>query len=421
MVEEHKVLKDINFLRARYQEYVNKGLNLDMTRGKPCPEQLDLSANMLTNITNDDLLYYPYDFRNYTTPALLSGLPECKTLFSEILDIPSDNIIIGGNSSLNLMYDTIVRALLHRLPGANQSWSEGGKIKFLCPVPGYDRHFNICESLDIEMINIPMDNDGPDINLIESLVKKDPQIKGIWCVPKYSNPTGITYSDHVIERLANMDTAASDFRIFWDNAYVVHHLSDNEDKLKNIMNELQNNENRNRVFMFVSTSKITHAGGGISALITSDANKEWFLSEMKNQTIGFDKINQLRHVKFFDSLGGVVSLMDSHKAILSPKFNEVDSVLSHELGLDGIYATWTKPNGGYFVSFDSKPGCATKIVEMSAKAGVKLTKAGATFPYGVDPSDSNIRIAPSLPSVYEIKQAMQVLAIVTKIVTFESK
>ena len=421
MIDLHDKVDELSVLRKKYQEYLHMDLNLDMTRGKPGSDQLDLSSEMLNILDYKDFGLGAKDYRNYSVPALLSGIPECKDLFSEMLAIPASQIVIGGNSSLNLMYDTIVRAFLYTMPNGVAPWGKLSKIKFLCPVPGYDRHFNICQSLGIEMVNIPMTNDGPDMEIVEQLVSNDSSIKGMWCVPKYSNPTGVTYSDEVVDRLAAMSVAADDFRIFWDNAYAVHHLNNSHDQLKDIFEAAKNHGNEDRVFMYASTSKVTYAGGGVAALVSSSANLEWFLSQMKNQTIGYDKINQLRHVKFFAKCGGVAQLMESHKKILAPKFNEVDKVLSQELGREGCYANWNNPNGGYFISYDTLPGCAAKIVDMSAKAGVKLTKAGATFPYGVDLEDKNIRIAPSLPSVTEIHNAISILALVTKIVTLEMK
>jgi DNA-binding transcriptional MocR family regulator len=410
-------MSELTQLKEAYQTYLKANLNLDMTRGKPSSEQLDLSMALLNDVSAKDFGKGAKDYRNYSVPGLLTGLPEMKRLFADVLDVDADQIVVGGNSSLNLMYDTLVRALLHSLPGDVLPWGKSHKIKFLCPVPGYDRHFNICQSLDIEMINVPMIGSGPDMDMVEELVANDPLIKGMWCVPKYSNPTGETYSDETVTRLARMRTAAPDFRVFWDNAYAVHHLTSEHDKLANIFTACKKYGTTDRVFMFASTSKITFAGGGVSVFVSSCKNVTWFTKQMANQTIGYDKINQLRHLNFFENAKGLHQLMDKHAAILSPKFNEVDKVLTHELGKNSQYATWNKPNGGYFISFDTHPGCASKIVKMAADAGVKLTKAGATFPYGKDPHDCNIRIAPSLPSVAEIKQAMEVLSVVTKIVT----
>jgi aspartate/methionine/tyrosine aminotransferase len=421
MIDLHDKVDELSILRKKYQEYLQMDLNLDMTRGKPGSEQLDLSSEILDIVDNQDFGVGSKDYRNYSVPDLLSGIPECKEIFSEMLMVPASQILIGGNSSLNLMYDTIVRAFLHAMPNCATPWGKLSKVKFLCPVPGYDRHFNICQSLGIEMVNIPMTSNGPDMDMVEQLVSSDSSIRGMWCVPKYSNPTGITYSDEVVNRLAKMSTAADDFRIFWDNAYAVHHLNDNHDQLKDIFTVAKRYDNEDRIFMYASTSKITYAGGGVAAIATSGANLEWFLAQMKNQTIGYDKINQLRHVKFFTKCGGVSKLMERHKKILAPKFNEVDKVLSEALGRDGYYANWNNPNGGYFISYDTLPGCAAKIVEMSSEAGVKLTKAGATFPYGIDLDDRNIRIAPSLPSIAEIHKAISILALVTKIVTLEMK
>lgn len=409
-------MSDLSQLQKRFESFCQQSLNLNMTRGKPSPEQLDLSNGMLTCVNENHIKAYHTDYRNYSVPQLLTGIPEVKELFGKTLQVDPEKIIVGGNASLNLMYDTVVRCLLYTLPGGETPWINQSPIKFLCPVPGYDRHFNICQSLGIEMINIPLTGHGPDMDKVESLVASDPSIKGIWCVPKYSNPTGETYSDEVVERLAAMPTAASDFRIFWDNAYAFHHLSDKQDVLKDILKTCVSYGNDDRVFMFASTSKMTFAGGGISFFISNDANLHWFKTIMANQTIGYDKINMLRHVHFLQTPEGIEQLMAKHAAILQPKFDMVDETLSHELGDSGYFASWRKPRGGYFISFDTHPGCAQKIVDKAAQAGVKLTNAGATFPYGNDPDDKNIRIAPSFPSVDDIQKATEILAVVTKLV-----
>ncbi|MBK2126299.1 aminotransferase class I/II-fold pyridoxal phosphate-dependent enzyme [Fangia hongkongensis] len=410
-------------LKALYERYQNlkaQNLSLDLTRGKPSKEQLSLSDDILTNISAEEAREAP-DYRNYSTPQFLTGLPEAKKLFSDVLSIPQENIIIGGNSSLSLMYDTIIRALLIKLPQASKSWSEQGKIKFLCPTPGYDRHFGICEALGIEMINVPLTGHGPDMDYVEKLLLDDPQIKGMWCVPQYSNPTGEIYSDETVLRLARMKTAASDFRIFWDNAYAMHHLDfSSENKyVKNILKAAKDAGNPDRVFMYASTSKITYAGAGVAIIAANEANIAWFQKQLSFQSIGYDKINQLRHLKLLPSKDAFLSHMKAHAEILKPKFDAVDEILTKELGNLGEYATWIKPEGGYFISFNTQNNLAKKVVNMAAEAGVKLTKAGATFPYGIDPSDANIRIAPSLPSVDEIKRATEVLAVVTKIATLE--
>jgi len=414
-------MTDLNILKKKYNQYRQEALNLDMTRGKPSAEQLDLSVDLISVLGKSDFYNQSgFDCRNYSTPGLLSGLDESKEIFAKALNVKDiNNIIIGGNSSLALMYDTISWAMLHKLPGSKKSWSEQGPIKFLTPVPGYDRHFGICESLGIEMINIPLLGDGPDMDLIEKLVKDDNSIKGIWCVPKYSNPTGETYSDETVSRLANLDTKANDFRVFWDNAYAVHDLHGNSDSLVDIFS-LAGEEFKDRIFEYASTSKITFAGAGISAVVSSENNIEWFLSIMKYKTIGYDKINQLRHVEFFKNHRSLEKQMQEHSDLLSPKFKKVAEILTDILGDDETYASWSNPKGGYFIDFNTKPGLAKKVVKMSSEAGVKLTKAGATFPYGIDPEDKNIRIAPSLPSLADIQKAVEILAVVTKIVTLEN-
>ncbi|WP_440683693.1 aminotransferase class I/II-fold pyridoxal phosphate-dependent enzyme [Cysteiniphilum halobium] len=406
-------------LKSRYQSFIDQGLKLDMTRGKPCVEQLNLSDDLLNNLSHQEVILPP-DYRNYSPPDLLTGLPEIKNLFADVLDINASQIIVGGNSSLNLMYDTLVKALIHKLPNQAQSWSEQGQIKFLCPTPGYDRHFAICESFGIKMINISLTGNGPDMDRVEQLVANDSGIKGMWCVPKYSNPTGESYSDDTIRRLATMTTAASDFRIFWDNAYAVHHLDmDNQVKILDILNECNKAGNPNRVFMFASTSKITYAGAGVAIIAANKDNYDWLVKQLKAQTIGHDKINQLRHLKLLKNKDIFMQHMAKHASILKPKFDIVNEVLSTELGSDGTFAQWRKPKGGYFISFDSQPGLAKKIVKMAQGAGVKLTNAGATYPYSQDPNDTNIRIAPSLPTVSELRAATEVLAVVTKIATLE--
>ncbi|WP_119328941.1 aminotransferase class I/II-fold pyridoxal phosphate-dependent enzyme [Cysteiniphilum halobium] len=406
-------------LKSRYQSFIDQGLKLDMTRGKPCVEQLNLSDDLLNNLSHQEVILPP-DYRNYSPPDLLTGLPEIKNLFADVLDINASQIIVGGNSSLNLMYDTLVKALIHKLPNQAQSWSEQGQIKFLCPTPGYDRHFAICESFGIKMINISLTGNGPDMDRVEQLVANDSGIKGMWCVPKYSNPTGESYSDDTIRRLATMTTAASDFRIFWDNAYAVHHLDmDNQVKILDILNECNKAGNPNRVFMLASTSKITYAGAGVAIIAANKDNYDWLVKQLKAQTIGHDKINQLRHLKLLKNKDIFMQHMAKHASILKPKFDIVNEVLSTELGSDGTFAQWRKPKGGYFISFDSQPGLAKKIVKMAQGAGVKLTNAGATYPYSQDPNDTNIRIAPSLPTVSELRAATEVLAVVTKIATLE--
>lgn len=400
---------DKHSLESLFHELKNKNLSLDMTRGKPCSEQLDLSNALLEPDTSFKTAK-GVDCRNY---GGLEGIPEARSLFAEILDVPSDNVIVGGNSSLSLMHMAVVYSLLNTLPDGQAPW-QTQKPKFLCPSPGYDRHFFICESLGIEMITVPYLQDGPDMDMVEKLVSADPSIKGIWCVPKYSNPTGITYSDKTVLRLAEMQTAAPDFRIFWDNAYVVHDLNQNSDPLLEILSACKNAGHYNRPIIFASTSKVTFAGAGISALAASPENTKAFVKYLGFQTIGPDKLQQLRHCKFLHSLDHIKSHMQKHAQIIKPKFEAVLEILNKELSsVSGI--SWTNPNGGYFISLDVQPGTARKIVSLAEEIGVKLTAAGVTFPYGRDPEDRNIRIAPTLPSLEEIKTAMEALCVCIKL------
>jgi len=407
----------LSALNKKYQDFVQQNLKLDMSRGRPAAEQLDLSSPMLdfpgskdSCKTKDGL-----DCRNYGN---VDGIPEAKALFAEMLEVSTKEIIIGGNSSLAMMHDTIMRALTTGVYGSEKPWGKLPKIRFLCPSPGYDRHFAICEMLGIEMITIKMKSDGPDMDTVEKLVAEDDSIKGIWCVPKYSNPEGITYSDEVVDRLAKMKTRAKDFRIFWDNAYVVHHLTDEHDELKNILDACKEAGNPDRVFIFSSTSKITFPGAGIAMMAASENNINFIRKQIAIQTIGPDKINQLRHVHFLKNMQGINNLMKKHAEILRPKFETVLNILETELGGKGI-AEWNKPRGGYFISFNTLPGCASESVRMAAEAGVTLTPAGATFPYGRDPEDRNIRIAPTLPPVEELKKAMELLCTCVQIVSIK--
>lgn len=393
-------------LDQRYAAMKAKALNLDMTRGKPCAQQLELSAGLLDN--KDFKAADGTDCRNY---GVLEGLPEARALFADFLEAAPDEVLVGGNSSLALMHDTIVQALLRPVPGAKAAWRGETPIKFLCPSPGYDRHFAICQYLGIEMLTVDMTDFGPDMAQVERLLA-DESVKGIWCVPKYSNPTGITFTSEIVERLASMK-AAPDFRIFWDNAYAVHHLGSEGDQLSNLMKACKQAGNPDRAFVFGSTSKISFAGAGVAAMATSVANLKWLTKGMGMQTIGPDKINQLRHVRFFRNMAGIEAHMQRHAAILKPKFDAVDEVLMRELGDSGA-ARWSRPRGGYFVSLDVMDGCAKDVVAKAAEAGVKMTGAGATFPYGKDPRDRNIRIAPSMPSETEIRQAMELLAVCAK-------
>ncbi len=403
-------------LEQKYNEYKAKGLSLDMSRGKPAPEQLNLSLDMLLRCLDGDYkASNGIDCRNY---GVLDGIPEAKQLFMEMLGCGADEVIVGGNSSLQLMYDTIIRALMLGVYGGDQPWSKCGKVKFLCPVPGYDRHFAICESLGIEMIPVQYKNDGPDMDIVEKLVSEDAEIKGIWCVPMYSNPTGITYSDEVVRRFANLKPAAKDFRIFWDNAYCVHHLSDDHDTLLNIIDECKKAGNPDMVFQFTSTSKISFPGGGLAVIVASKNNIDHIKNQMTVQTIGFDKLNQLRHCKYFKNFDGIKEHMKHHAAIIQPKFNVVLYMLDKEIAPLGI-GKWVSPKGGYFVSFDALDGCAKRIVSLAKDAGVVMTGAGATYPYGNDPHDSNIRIAPTFPSVEELKQAMEIFCVCVKLASVE--
>ena len=397
-------------LQTQLDALKGRGLALDMTRGKPAPEQLDLANDLLSLPGPGDYKTAGgVDCRNY---GGIDGIPEAKALFAEYMDVSQNEIILGGTASLTLMHDTVANLLLH---------TEWGKapIKFLCPAPGYDRHFNICKHFGIEMIVVPLDNYGPDMDKVESLVKADPAIKGIWCVPKYSNPTGSTYSDEVVDRLASM-SAAPDFRVFWDNAYAVHTLTESVAPLKNMLTACKQGGNPNRVFMFGSTSKISFAGMGVSMMASSEENLDWVRSHLGMQTIGPDKINQLRHVRFFKNHQGILDHMQKHAAILRPKFDAVDEILTRELGGRGI-ATWSRPSGGYFVSLDTPDGCAKEVVALAAEAGIKLTGAGATFPNRNDPKDRNIRIAPSLPALLDIRAATEGLALCVELVSIRKR
>jgi len=403
-------------LKQRFEQFREENLALDMTRGKPCPDQLDLSLDMLTKITPDDFKSPSgMDTRNY---GGLDGLPEAKAFFAEYLGVATDEVIVGGNSSLALMHDTVVNALLHGVPDSTEAWSKLPKVKFLCPSPGYDRHFAICEHKGIDMIPIPYTDNGPDMAEVEILAGSDDSIRGIWCVPKYSNPTGITYSSETVKKLAGMKTAAADFRIFWDNAYAVHDLGEETEPLENILSDCKEAGNPNRVFMFGSTSKISFAGAGLSAMAGSSANMEWMKLHLSKQTIGYDKINQLRHLRFFPNMQTLHAHMKKHASIIRPKFEAVDQKLTEALGMHDI-ATWSNPRGGYFISLDTLPHCAQNVVKMAASVGVKLTSAGATFPYGKDPKDQNIRIAPTLPSLDEIEKAMDVVTTCIQIVSLQ--
>ena len=414
-VEELKELK--TKLDAEFEEVKARGLNLDMSRGKPSAEQLNLSMGMMDVLTSDtDLICQEgVDCRNY---GVLDGITEAKQLLADMMEVPKDNIVIFGNSSLNIMYDTIARSMTHGVLGSTP-WAKLDKVKFLCPVPGYDRHFAITEHFGIEMINVPMTATGPDMDVVEKLVAEDDAIKGIWCVPKYSNPQGITYSDETVRRFARLKPAAEDFRIYWDNAYGIHHLyEDKQDQLIEILEECEKAGNPNLAYKFSSTSKISFPGSGIAAIASSDENLAEIRKQMQVQTIGHDKVNQLRHARFFGDINGMVEHMKKHADILRPKFDAVLETLDRELGGLEI-GSWIAPRGGYFISFDSMEGCAKAIVAKAKEAGLVMTGAGATFPYGKDPKDSNIRIAPSYPTLEDLKVAAEIFVLSVKIVSVD--
>ncbi len=421
-----KAYKDLNknelltlkaALEEDYKTMEGKGLKLNMARGKPGFSQLDLAMPMLDtfNSASDMRTILGNDTRNYGD---LDGIGECRRLMAGMLSVKKDNVVVCGNSSLNIMYDTVSRSMTHGVNGSTP-WCKLDKVKFLCPVPGYDRHFKITEYFGIEMINIPLHNDGPDMDMVEHYVNNDPTVKGIWCVPKYSNPTGISYSDEVVRRFANLKPAAEDFRIYWDDAYCIHHLyEDTQDEILNILDECEKAGNPNMVYLFASTSKITFPGSGVSAIASSEENIKFILSQMTIQTIGHDKINQLRHARFFKDIDGLKHHMALHADILRPKFDAVLDTLEAELnGLE--IGSWIKPRGGYFISFDSLPGCAKAIVAKCKALGVVLTGAGATYPYGKDPADSNIRIAPSFPTPEEMKTAAEAFVLCVKLASVE--
>lgn len=412
-LSKEELKNEIEILEKRYNAFKAQNLKLDMTRGKPCAEQLDISMDILDIPAKE--LRKAADGTDCFNYGVLDGIPEAKALFAEMLEVNTDEIIVGGNSSLNLMYDTIARAMSLGILGSTP-WSKLDGVKFLCPSPGYDRHFAICELFGIEMITVDMKQDGPDMDTVEKLVSEDESIKGIWCVPKYSNPDGITYTDEVVNRFANLKPKAKDFRIFWDNAYCVHHLSENPDKLKNILKTCKDAGNENMVYIFSSTSKISFPGAGVAVMATSTENLKGIKKSLTIQTIGHDKINQLRHAKYFKNLEGINTHMKKHADILKPKFNTVLQILEEELGGKDI-ASWNKPNGGYFVSLNTLDNCAKEVAKLAGEAGVALTKAGATFPYGNDPRDRNLRIAPTMPPVEELKKAIEVLAICVQLVS----
>lgn len=408
-MSREELLSEKASLEERYNEFKARGLKLDMSRGKPCKEQLDLSValNDVADYVSDGV-----DVRNY---GMLDGIPSCKKLFADLMGVKPENVIVGPTSSLNLMFDYVSQCYTH---GAGSTpWCKLDKVKFLCPVPGYDRHFTILEHFGIEMINVDMKQDGPDMDAIEELVK-DPSVKGMFCVPKYSNPQGITFSDDVVRRIAALKPAAEDFRIVWDNAYCVHDLVEDGDKLLNIFDVLPEYGNDDMVVEVCSTSKITFPGAGVSAIIASDNNIKMIKLRLNAQVISYDKMNQHRHVVFFGDANGVLNHMKKHAAILKPKFDIVIKTLNEELAGKGI-ASWFAPKGGYFISLDVMDGCAKRVGELCKEAGVTLTSVGATYPYGKDPNNKNIRIAPSFPPVDELSLAAELLCICTRLAAAE--
>jgi len=401
-------------VNKKYQEFKDLHLSLNMARGKPAPDQIDHANGMLETMTD----YHAKDGLDVRNYGVLDGLPEMKEIFSDLLDIPAKNIIVGGNASLNLMFDQMMRLVVFGTAG-EKPWGQLEKVKFLCPAPGYDRHFSVTETLGFELITVDMTSEGPDMDQVEKLVAEDESIKGIWCVPKYSNPQGITYSDETVYRFANLKPAAEDFRIFWDNAYCVHHLyEDKQDYLLEILMECKKAGNQDMVYKFSSTSKISFPGSGIAAIAASDANLADIRNMMKVQTIGHDKVNQLRHVRFFKDIHGIVEHMKKHADIMRPKFETVINTLERELGGLEI-GSWIAPRGGYFISFDAMEGCAKAIVAKAKEAGLVMTGAGATFPYGKDPKDSNIRIAPSYPTPEELAVAAEIFVLSVKLVSID--
>lgn len=414
---KEELLQEKQQLDAEYKKYQMRGLQLDMSRGKPSVEQLDLSMEMMdvlhsgVNLACED----GTDCRNY---GVLDGIHEAKTLIGDMIECHPDNIIIYGNSSLNIMYDTISRSMTHGVMGSTP-WCKLDQVKFLCPVPGYDRHFTITEHFGIEMINVPMLETGPDMDMVEKLVAEDEAVKGIWCVPKYSNPQGITYSDETVRRFARLKPAARDFRIYWDNAYGVHHLYDiDQDNLVEIFAECKRAGNPDMVYKFCSTSKISFPGSGLAAIATSANNLEDIKKQLFVQTIGYDKVNQLRHVRFFKDIHGITEHMRKHADILRPKFEMILDLFDRELADRGV-GSWYRPKGGYFICYEAMDNCAKEIVSKAKKAGVVMTPAGATFPYGKDPKDSVIRIAPTYPSLEDLEVATRIFVVCVKLVSIE--
>ena len=416
IMEKNELIKLNEEAKKQYDELCKQGLKLDMSRGKPSPAQLDLSLDMLTHCLDGDYMSETgVDCRNY---GVLDGIEEAKRLCMPMLGVAHDEIIIGGNSSLQLMYDTMARAMLLGVLGGDKPWGKNEKVKFLCPAPGYDRHFAICQSLGIEMITVPYTPDGPDMDVVEKLVSEDELIKGIWCVPMYSNPDGYTYSDETVKRFAALKPAAEDFRIFWDNAYCVHHLKDDHDSLLNIFDEAKKCGNEDMIFEFASTSKITFPGAGVAVIAASENNVKQISKLLGMQNISYDKVNQLRHVRYFGNADGLRKYMEKHKAILAPKFDTVIRILTEQMG-DLDILTWNEPKGGYFISVNTLDGCAKEVARLCKEGGVVLTGAGATFPYKKDPNDKNIRLSPSFPTLEDLTKAMELFCICVKLASAE--
>ena len=401
--------------KKEYEVCKAKGLSLNMARGKPSAAQLELSNELLTILKGDNCIVDGIAARNYGT---LEGLPSCRRMFADILGVDVEEVFAAGNASLTLMYDTIAKAVTHGLLHSEKPWAKLDKVKFLCPVPGYDRHFTICESFGIEMINVPMTAEGPDMDMVEELIK-DKDVKGMWCVPKYSNPEGIIYSEATIRRIATMKPAASDFVLMWDNAYCVHHLTDTHDVILNMLEECRKVGHEDRALMFCSLSKVTFPGAGVAAMAASRRNIDYILKNMFPMIISFDKLNQVRHIRFLKDMDGLAAHMEKHRALLEPKFRAVLAILDEGLSGCGSIARWTKPNGGYFLSLYTLGGCAKRTVQLCREAGVVLTDAGAAYPYGVDPQDCNIRIAPTLPPLDELETASRLLCVCVRIATLE--
>ncbi len=416
-MSKEELQQEFENVKKIYKEYQGKGLKLDMSRGKPSPQQLDLGMEMLDviNSSSDMKSENGIDTRNY---GLLDGIPETKRLMAEIMEVSPENVMIFGNSSLNTMFDMVARSMIFGVCGETP-WCKLDKVKWLCPVPGYDRHFAVTEHFGIEMINVPMSEDGPDMDMVEELVSSDPAIKGIWCVPKYSNPQGVVYSDETVRRMANLKPAAKDFRIYWDNAYIVHHLyGEKMGQILNIIDECEKAGNPDMVYEFASTSKISLAGSGIAAIASSKKNLDDMKRTVTIQTIGFDKVNMLRHARYFKNAQGVLEHMEKHADLLRPRFELVLETLDRELAGRGA-GEWIKPKGGYFITYVTLDGCATEVIRLAKEAGVVMTGAGAPFPYHKDPHDSTIRIAPSYPSLEELKDAAEIFTVCVRYATLE--